>query len=65
MRDHSFVDLVHIVHQPAKFDGAEVSADREPRFMLQGGNDMNVNLLCEAIQNTQELKNITYSNRWK
>lgn len=49
VRDHSLVDLVHVVHQPAKFDGAEVSADREPRFMLQGGNDMNVNLLCEAI----------------
>lgn len=28
-------DLVHVVHQPAQLDGAEVGADREARLVLQ------------------------------
>lgn len=33
---HGVSDLGHVVHQPAEFHGAEVGADREPRFMLRG-----------------------------
>lgn len=35
VRHHGLVDLVHVVHQPAEFHGAEVRADRESGFMLQ------------------------------
>lgn len=34
VRDDSFVDLVHVVHQPAEFHRTEVGADGEPGFML-------------------------------
>lgn len=39
VRHDGFVDLVHVVHQPAELHGAEVRADRESCFMLQGDND--------------------------
>lgn len=35
VRHDSFVDLVYVVHQPAKLHCAEVSANGEPCFMLQ------------------------------
>ncbi len=41
VRHDGFMDLGHVVHQPAKFHRAEVSADREPRLVLQDDNDKN------------------------
>lgn len=35
-RRHGVTDLIHVVHQPAELHGAEVRADGEPRFVLQG-----------------------------
>lgn len=35
-----FPDLVYVVHQPAEFHCAEVSADRESCFMLQQENSV-------------------------
>lgn len=35
VRDDGFLDLVHVVHEPAEFHGAEVGADGETRFVLE------------------------------
>lgn len=40
VRHDGVTDLVHVVHQPAKFHRAEVSADWEPCFMLWKDNDV-------------------------
>ena len=39
VRHHCIADLVHVVHQPPELHRAEVSADGEPGFMLQGDED--------------------------
>lgn len=39
VRHDSFMNLVHVVHQPAKFHRAEVSANGETCFMLWDDNN--------------------------
>lgn len=49
VRHDGFMDLVHVVHQPAKFHCAEVSADGEPCFMLQDDNDMSTSAATSNV----------------
>lgn len=44
VRHDGLVDLVHVVHQPAKFHRAEISANGESCFMLHVDNKINLTL---------------------